>query len=78
MRLMPNYLAMFAAQRKFDLCEEFDVMSCVECGSCSYSCPAHVPIVQRIRAAKGKIKDLRAAQAAALKQSQIAPDKDKK
>ena len=78
MRLMPNYLAMFAAQRKFDLCEEFDVMSCVECGSCSYSCPAHVPIVQRIRAAKGKIKDLRAAQAAALKQSQVAPDKDKK
>ncbi len=78
MRLMPNYLAMFAAQRKFDQCEEFDVMSCVECGSCSYSCPAHVPIVQRIRAAKSKIKDLRAAQAAALKQSQKSSDKDQK
>lgn len=74
MRLMPNYLAMFAAQRKFEMCEEFDVMSCVECGSCSYNCPAHVPIVQRIRAAKGKIKDRKSAQAAALASSQKKPE----
>ncbi len=75
MRLMPSYLALFAAQGKYDMAEQFDVLSCVECGSCSYSCPAHVPIVQRIRAAKGKINDRKRAQAAALKNSQVKPEK---
>jgi electron transport complex protein RnfC len=28
------------------------VMECVECGSCTYSCPSGIPIVQLIRSAK--------------------------
>ncbi|MBQ8509137.1 MAG: electron transport complex subunit RsxC [Clostridia bacterium] len=75
MRLMPNYLATFASQGKLEQCEEFDVIACVECGSCSYSCPGHVPIVQYIRAAKGQINDRKRAQAAALANSQVNPEK---
>lgn len=59
MGLMPNYLAMFARDRKYDLCEKYDVMSCVECGACSYICPAGVPIVQFNRVSKAKITEKR-------------------
>ena len=69
MRLMPAYLAMFSMQGKLDMAEQFDVMSCVECGTCSYNCPGHVPIVQYIRAAKGQINDRRRAEKAALEKS---------
>ena len=66
---MPSYLAMFSSEGKLEMAEKFDVMSCIECGSCYYSCPGHVPIVQYIRAAKGQINDRKRAAAAALSQS---------
>ncbi len=56
MRLMPCYLAMFSQNSDIDSLREFDVMSCVECGCCTYRCPAGVPIVQYIRNAKSKVK----------------------
>ena len=65
MRLMPNYLAVFSARDDLDTAEKFDVMSCVECGSCSFQCPGNVPIVQYIRSAKARINDKKRAQAAA-------------
>lgn len=61
MHLMPNYLAMFARAGKYDLCEEYSVMSCVECGACSYICPGGVPITALNRAAKAKINEKRRA-----------------
>ena len=69
MHLMPNYLALFSAKNKLEMAEEFDVMSCVECGTCSYNCPGNVPIVQLIRAAKGQINEIKRARAAALSAS---------
>ncbi len=57
MHLMPCYLAAFAKNDDIDSLKEFDVMSCVECGCCTYQCPGNVPIVQYIRAAKGKVKN---------------------
>ena len=59
MRLMPNYLATFSREGKYDLCEQYDVMSCVECGACTYVCPGNVPITQLNRAAKAKINEKR-------------------
>jgi len=56
MHLMPCYLALFSKTDDVESLKEFDVMSCVECGCCTYQCPGNVPIVQYIRAAKGKVK----------------------
>ncbi len=56
MHLMPCYLALFSKNGDVESLKEFDVMSCVECGCCTYQCPGNVPIVQYIRAAKGKVK----------------------
>jgi len=78
MHLMPNYLAAFAKEGQLEKCKQFDILGCVECGSCSYDCPADVPIVQTIRAAKGKILDDMRAQKAALTISSVkAPVEDK-
>ena len=55
MHLMPNYLAAFSKLGDKENAEEFGILSCVECGSCTYNCPARVPIVQYIRTVKGQI-----------------------
>ena len=57
MRLMP--LMMYRAERRGDL-EELkaqNVMDCIECGCCAYSCPATIPLVQSFRAGKQRIRD---------------------
>lgn len=56
MHLMPLYLASFAKIGDYESCREFDVLSCVECGCCTYQCPGNVPIVQYIRTAKSKLR----------------------
>ena len=77
MHLMPNYLVAFAKEGQLDKCRQLDILGCVECGSCSYDCPADVPIVQTIRAAKGKILEEMRAQKAALNQSAVVVKEDK-
>ena len=61
MHLMPCVLTELAQRRALDEAVKYDIMSCVECGSCSYGCPAGVEIVQYIRAAKGAIRQKQAA-----------------
>ncbi len=77
MHLMPNYLVAFAKEGQLDKCRQFDILGCVECGSCSYDCPADVPIVQTIRAAKGKILEEMRAQKAALNKSAVVAKEEK-
>ena len=69
MRLMPNYLQAYAKKADYDTCRSFNIMSCVECGTCSYQCPAFIPIVQYIRDAKFKINEEDRAKSAAQKKT---------
>lgn len=64
MHLMPNYLAAFAKADNDEMCEKFNILSCVECGCCTYNCPARVPIVQHIRNKKSQIMTKRKKMAA--------------
>lgn len=64
MHLMPNYLAQFAKADNNEMCGKFGVMSCVECGCCTYNCPGRVPIVQHIRDKKAQINAIRKKMAA--------------
>jgi electron transport complex protein RnfC len=52
---MPTTIAAFARLDMFDEAEEFAAMDCIECGCCTYTCPAAIPLVQAIRHAKGAI-----------------------
>jgi electron transport complex protein RnfC len=38
-----------------------DITTCIECGSCSYVCPSHRPLLDYIRFGKSIIKTLEIA-----------------
>ncbi|MBR6645683.1 MAG: electron transport complex subunit RsxC [Clostridia bacterium] len=59
MHLYPSYFAMFTRADDFEECKKYDIMSCVECGSCTYGCPGGVPIVQLIRSAKVRVRAMK-------------------
>lgn len=59
MRLMPALLAAYSEKGNYNECEKLGVLSCVECGCCTFVCPGKVPIVQYIRNAKGVINDMK-------------------
>lgn len=52
MGLEPYLLASGSALKKWDLLEHEMVTSCIECGSCQFTCPAHRPILDNIRLGK--------------------------
>jgi electron transport complex protein RnfC len=49
-------LGMLAAQGEYDSMAEYHISECFECGSCSYVCPSHIPLVQQFRVAKGMLR----------------------
>lgn len=40
-----------------DTLKRQNVLDCVECGSCAYTCPGCLPLVHSIRTAKQKLRD---------------------
>ena len=42
------------------MAEEYNLMDCFECGSCSYVCPSHIPLVQRFRESKAILRQPKA------------------
>ncbi|WGZ96470.1 MAG: 4Fe-4S dicluster domain-containing protein [Candidatus Thiothrix putei] len=41
-----------------DAVTKLGLMDCIACGSCSYVCPAHIPLVQYFNYAKGELAAL--------------------
>ncbi|MDR1193945.1 MAG: RnfABCDGE type electron transport complex subunit C, partial [Peptococcaceae bacterium] len=52
MRLEPTTLMKAAKRRDWAKAKDYDITSCMECGSCGYVCPSLIPLVQYIRLAK--------------------------
>lgn len=59
MRLMPMYIDAFSRCGNYGEAERYGASYCMECGCCSYVCPAKRPIVQSVRLAKRKIKEMK-------------------
>ena len=55
MGLEPYLLMPLAQKGMFDRLEEEKVMDCMECGSCSYTCPACRPLLDYIRLGKAQV-----------------------
>ncbi|PKM53263.1 MAG: electron transport complex subunit RsxC, partial [Firmicutes bacterium HGW-Firmicutes-5] len=53
--LQPLYIAEYSQRNNWDKCESNHAMDCIECGSCSYICPAKRTLVSSIRVAKREI-----------------------
>ena len=55
--LNPSRLGALARMRHYEEMLDFNILDCMECGSCSYVCPSNIPLVQRFRVAKGLLKE---------------------
>lgn len=57
-RIMPNYLGTFGRLGLIEKAMDYNLMDCIECGSCAYICPARRNLLQYIRYAKAKSREL--------------------
>lgn len=55
MGLEPYLLATVSAHGGFERVEKEDIMSCIECGSCQFTCPSNRPMLDYIRLGKNKV-----------------------
>ena len=55
MGLEPYLLATASALKMYDKCEEEDIVSCIACGSCQFTCPSHRPILDNILQGKAAV-----------------------
>ena len=55
MGLEPFLLATASAHHLWEKVEAEDITSCIECGSCQFTCPSHRPILDNIRLGKSTV-----------------------
>lgn len=58
MGLEPYLLKQLAQLERYEECEENAIMDCMECGSCSFTCPARVPLLDYIRLGKTNVNQI--------------------
>ena len=73
MGLEPFLLAKGAVMEKWDMLEHEDVTSCIECGSCQFTCPAHRPLLDDIRKGKGTVTGIIRSRTAPAPAAKPAP-----
>ncbi len=55
--LDPSQLGILARNQEYDrMAADNNLMDCFECGSCSFVCPSHIPLVQEFRSAKAAVR----------------------
>ena len=64
MGLEPYLLAKLSAVQNWERAEAEDVVSCIECGSCQFTCPAHRPLLDNIRMGKSTVMGIIRSRAA--------------
>ena len=52
MGLEPYLLATLSDKHEWEMAEGNDIVSCIECGSCQFTCPSHRPLLDNIRVGK--------------------------
>ena len=56
MKLIPTKLEKYSELGEVEMLNDLDIMTCMECGCCSFSCPAGRRIVQAIRLGKNYVR----------------------
>ena len=57
MNLMPARLSRAFKERDLDALREYNVMTCMDCGCCAYSCPARKQLNFEIKQAKALVME---------------------
>ncbi len=55
MGLEPYLLSRMAELQQWDGMEDHNIMDCIECGCCMFTCPSHRPLLDYIRMGKAKV-----------------------
>jgi len=55
-RMLPYQLSVMIENGAIDHTREYNILDCIECGSCSYVCPAKRDIVGMVKYAKAKLR----------------------
>ncbi len=58
MGLEPYFLMTVSDKQIWEKAEDNNIMDCIECGSCSYTCPADRPLLDYIRLGKGRVGNI--------------------
>ena len=58
MGLEPYLLSRLARTSHYAEAEKEKVMDCIECGSCQYTCPAKIPLLDYLRLGKAKVGEI--------------------
>ena len=64
MGLEPYLLAKLSEVKNWERAESEDITSCIECGSCQYTCPAYRPLLDNIRLGKATVMGIIRSRAA--------------
>jgi electron transport complex protein RnfC len=56
MGLEPHLLMNLTEKGMFEKAGLEDILTCIECGSCSYVCPSHRPLLDYIRFGKSVVR----------------------
>ena len=64
MGLEPYLLAKLSEVKNWERAEHEDIVSCIECGSCQFTCPAHRPLLDNIRQGKSTVMGIIRSRAA--------------
>ncbi len=67
MGLEPYLLAKISEIQNWERAEHEDIVSCIECGSCQFTCPAHRPLLDSIRQGKSTVMGIIRSRSAAKK-----------
>ena len=60
--LTPSLLGALADNGEYGrMAADHNLMDCFECGSCSFVCPSHIPLVHRFRVAKAAVRKAKAS-----------------
>ncbi|MDH8702293.1 electron transport complex protein RnfC [Dysgonomonadaceae bacterium PH5-43] len=58
MGLVPSFLMTVSELEEWDKAESFNITDCMECGSCSFTCPSNRPILDYVRLGKTKVNNI--------------------
>lgn len=64
MGLEPYLLATLSDKQEWEMVEHNEIVSCIECGSCQFTCPSHRPLLDNIRVGKTTVMGIIRSRAA--------------
>ena len=64
MGLEPYLLSKMSAKEDWEGAEKNDITSCIECGSCQFTCPSNRPLLDMIRVGKSTVMGIIRSRAA--------------